>query len=110
MKASAEPTPSMPPRAVTGEAAPLASAPHAHGARAGLVYALGAYLAWGVVPSYFKLLAHVPPLVVLAHRVVWSVVFLLFLLISQRNWGEVRQAVRNPRTLALLGASTVMIA
>jgi chloramphenicol-sensitive protein RarD len=78
--------------------------------RAGLAYALGAYLAWGVVPSYFKLLAHVPPLVVLAHRVVWSVVFLTLLLMLQRKWGEVRDALRDRRTLALLGASTVMIA
>jgi chloramphenicol-sensitive protein RarD len=82
---------------------------HRH-ARAGLIYALGAYLAWGVVPSYFKLLAHVPPLVVLAHRVVWSVVFLLLLLLLQHKWGEVRDAVRNRRTLALLAGSTVMIA
>lgn len=79
-------------------------------ARAGLAYALGAYLAWGVVPSYFKLLAHVPPLVVLAHRVVWSVVFLLLLLLMQHKWGEVRDAVRNRRTLALLAGSTLMIA
>jgi chloramphenicol-sensitive protein RarD len=110
MKASAESTSSMPPRALTGAAAGVSAAGDAARARAGLVYALGAYLAWGVVPSYFKLLAHVPPLVVLAHRVVWSVVFLSFLLILQRKWGEVRAAMRDRRTLALLGGSTVMIA
>jgi chloramphenicol-sensitive protein RarD len=109
MKASAEPMSSMRPRALTGDAA-SAFAHDWHLAPAGFLYALGAYLAWGVVPSYFKLLAHVPPLVVLAHRVVWSVVFLLFLLILQRKWGEVRDAVRNRRTLVLLGGSTVMIA
>jgi chloramphenicol-sensitive protein RarD len=79
-------------------------------ARTGLAYALGAYIAWGAVPSYFKLLAHVPPLLVLAHRVAWSVVFLLLLVLLQHAWGEVRDAVRSRRTLALLGASTTMIA
>jgi chloramphenicol-sensitive protein RarD len=85
-------------------------APPTARARAGLFYALGAYLAWGIIPSYFKLLAHVPPLVVLAHRVVWSVVFLLLLLALQHKWGEVRDAVRNRRVLAMLCGSTVMIA
>jgi chloramphenicol-sensitive protein RarD len=114
MKASAEPTSSIPPspRAVPAAAAAagIASAHNPRRARAGLVYALGAYLAWGVVPSYFKLLAHVPPLLVLSHRVVWSVVFLLFLVILQHKWREVRDAVKDWRTLALLGGSTVMIA
>jgi chloramphenicol-sensitive protein RarD len=96
---SAQPIPTTSPRAAA-----------AHPARAGLVYALGAYLAWGVIPSYFKLLAHVPPLVVLAHRVVWSVVFLSLLLALQHKWGEVRAALRNRATVVLLCCSTVMIA
>lgn len=79
-------------------------------ARAGLVYALGAYLAWGVIPSFFKLLAHVPPLVVLSHRVVWSVVFLSLLLSLQRKWNEVRAAILNRRTLLMLICSTTFIA
>src|SRR5688572_4528630 len=60
--------------------------------RAGLAFGLGAYLAWGFIPAYFKLLAHVPPLTVLAHRVVWSVAFLSLLLTLQSKWGEVRDA------------------
>ena len=86
-----------------------ASAP-ATQARAGLFYALGAYLAWGVIPTYFKLLAHVPPLVVLAHRIVWSVVFLAVLLTLQRKWDDVRDAVRNRRTLLVLICTTTLIA
>jgi chloramphenicol-sensitive protein RarD len=79
-------------------------------ARAGLGYALGAYLAWGVIPAYFKLLAHVPPLVVLAHRIVWSVLFLALLLTLGRKWGEVRDALRSRWTMLALLCSTVMIA
>lgn len=79
-------------------------------ARAGLAYALGAYLAWGFIPAYFKLLSDVPPLIVLAHRVVWSVAFLGLLLTLQRKWGEVRAALGSRRTMLALLCSTVLIA
>ncbi|WP_062017311.1 EamA family transporter RarD [Aureimonas sp. AU4] len=42
--------------------------------RRGLTYAFGAFLIWGLVlPIYLKGLAHVSPLEVLAHRVLWSI-------------------------------------
>lgn len=78
--------------------------------RAGLVFGLAAYLAWGFVPAYFKLLAHVPPLVVLCHRVVWSVLFLGALIAVQRRGSDLWAcARRRPVILALL-ASTAFIA
>lgn len=42
----------------------------------GLVYALGAYLCWGVVPGFWKQLQDVPPAEVLCHRIIWSFIFL----------------------------------
>ncbi len=44
--------------------------------RAGLLFGLGAYLLWGVMPLYFKLLAEVAPTEIVAHRIIWSLVFL----------------------------------
>src|SRR5687768_11529213 len=79
-------------------------------ARSGLLFALGAYLAWGFIPAYFKLLVHVPPLVVLCHRVIWSVVFLSLLLAFQRRVREVWASVRNRAALLTLAGSTVLIA
>jgi chloramphenicol-sensitive protein RarD len=79
-------------------------------ARAGLAFGVAAYLAWGFVPAYFKLLKHVPPLQVLGHRVVWSVVFLAVLLVAQRRGREVAACVRDRRVLGVLAASTAMIA
>jgi chloramphenicol-sensitive protein RarD len=87
-----------------------AGAADARRTRAGLAYGLGAYLAWGFIPAYFKLLSHVPPLTVLAHRVVWSVAFLALLLTLMRKWGEVRDALRRRRTMLALLCSTVLIA
>ena len=59
-------------------------------ARAGLAYGLIAYGWWGLVPAYFKLVAEVPALLVLAHRVVWSVVLLAVIVAVQHRWGELR--------------------
>ncbi|TGE01336.1 EamA family transporter RarD [Methylobacterium nonmethylotrophicum] len=47
----------------------------------GLIYALGAFLSWGlVVPVHFRLLDGVPAWGILAHRIVWSSVFIVLLL------------------------------
>ena len=90
-------------------APPEAAAAHAS-ARGGLAFGLAAFLAWGFVPAYFKLLAHVPPLTVLCHRVVWSVLFLGVLIATQRRGAELLAcARRRPVILALL-ASTAFIA
>lgn len=49
--------------------------------RAGILYGLGAYLLWGVLPIYWKLLQHVEAMEILASRFLWSVAFVSFLLI-----------------------------
>jgi chloramphenicol-sensitive protein RarD len=83
--------------------------PHAH-ARAGVFYGVAAYLAWGLVPLYFKLVAHVPSLAVLAHRVVWSVAFLLVVIAVQRRFPELRAAVRSRRLLGTLLVTSLLVA
>ena len=77
--------------------------------RIGLAWGLAAYGAWGVFPIYFKAVAAVPALEVLAHRVVWSVVVLAVVLTVQRRWREVAAAVADLRTLAVLGVTAVLI-
>ena len=58
-------------------------------ARLGAAAGFAAYLCWGFFPLFFKLLAHVAPVVVLAHRIVWSALFVALLLTGQRRWREV---------------------
>lgn len=78
--------------------------------RIGLAYGVAAYAWWGLIPIYFKLVAHIPPLGVLAHRVVWSFAFFAILLIARPQWNELRGVLRRGRTLAMLGASTALLA
>lgn len=76
---------------------------------AGIVQALLAYGAWGVLPVYWKALASVSATEVLANRIVWTVLFGAALLALLRRTGEVRDALSIPRERFLLACSGVLI-
>lgn len=78
--------------------------------RTGLLYGLAACLSWGFIVFYFKAVTHVPPLEVLAHRVLWSAVLLAVLLGVRGRWREARTALRDRRSVAALLVTTVLIA
>lgn len=79
-------------------------------AKAGVAAGLAAYLAWGFIPLFFKLLAHVPPIVVLSHRILWSALFVGGILTLGGQWPDVAAALRRRKTVLALAASTTMIA
>ncbi len=85
------------------------TAPAGSEAGKGVAYAVAAYGFWGLNPIYFKLVDHVPALEVLAHRVIWSVLFLVVLVALIKSWRKVAAALRDRRTLLLLALSTVII-
>ncbi|HEX8444502.1 MAG TPA: EamA family transporter RarD [Allosphingosinicella sp.] len=76
--------------------------------RAGLLFGLGAYLMWGFLPLYFKLLASVRPTEIVAHRIVWSVLFLAALVVLWKRWPAVRAAVSS-RMLGILTVTAALI-
>jgi len=78
--------------------------------RKGLVFGLTAHSMWGLFPLYFKAVEAVPALEVLVHRIVWSLVLLLPLVLIQRQWPEVRRVLRDRRTLGVLLLTTCLIA
>ncbi len=78
--------------------------------RLGLLYATCAFLLWGIVPVYWKMLQHVPALEILAHRIVWGLAFVAVWMTIRGRWPELRAVFRRPRTVAALLASTVFIA
>ena len=76
---------------------------------AGLASAVTAYLIWGLTPIYFKSLAMVPPFEILMHRIVWSFVLLLPLMVLNRRWPHFVTALKSPRLLLILTASTLLV-
>jgi chloramphenicol-sensitive protein RarD len=78
--------------------------------RKGLLAAISAYVLWGFLPLYFKVLGDLAPEVVLAHRIVWSMPTALVLIVLARKGPEALAAVRNPRVLWPLLLSALFIA
>lgn len=75
----------------------------------GVLYGVATYFSWGVLPLYFHLLEALPPLAVMAHRVLWCLLFLMAWLAWQ---GELRNYARraaNPRLLRWLIPSGCLI-
>lgn len=76
----------------------------------GVLFGLGAYLVWGFFPIYFKLLATVPALEVLCHRIVWSLLFLVPLCAATGKVADLRAICADRKALLLLGCTTLLIA
>jgi chloramphenicol-sensitive protein RarD len=74
----------------------------------GILSAALAFLFWGLFPLYFHAISEVPPLQILAHRMLWSLLFLLIVLAVRRQWGWL-QMVRQPRMLGLFAASASLL-
>ncbi|HEX6218030.1 MAG TPA: EamA family transporter RarD [Sphingomicrobium sp.] len=79
-------------------------------ARTGYAYGIAAYGLWGVLPIYFRQLTSVPSTDIVIHRILWSLPLLAGLLTVGRNWGAVRAAIRDRRTLGLLTVTAILIA
>jgi chloramphenicol-sensitive protein RarD len=78
--------------------------------RAGLVYALGAFLLWGFFPVYWKLLAGVPALEVVAHRTAWGFAAVALWVTLKRRWPDARVVAARGATLLMLAGSAALIA
>jgi chloramphenicol-sensitive protein RarD len=78
--------------------------------RRGYLFGIAAYGLWGVLPIYFKAIAAVAAVDIVAHRVLWSLPFLALLLFFGSGWSDVRQAIRRRGTLLLLLLTAVLIA
>jgi chloramphenicol-sensitive protein RarD len=74
----------------------------------GILSAALAFLCWGLFPLYFHSIDEVPPLQILAHRMIWSLLFLLVVLTVRRQWGWLRLA-RQPRVLGVFIASAFLL-
>ena len=63
----------------------------------GLIAGIAAFTTWGLIPIYWKLLAAIPAIEILAHRFVWTTIFLSIVLSWQRRWPELIGNVRSRR-------------
>ncbi|MCP3997525.1 MAG: EamA family transporter RarD [bacterium] len=66
----------------------------------GIVFGVSAYLVWGVLPVFWKTLGTVGALEIMAHRFVWSLVFLAIVVSVRGSWDQIRSL--EARTIARL--------
>ncbi|TDP62123.1 EamA family transporter RarD [Roseateles toxinivorans] len=76
----------------------------------GVLSAALAYACWGLFPLFFKLLGHVNPAEVVAHRTVWSLLFVLLVLAVMKRFAWMRDLLGKPRVLAAFALSALLLA
>jgi len=86
---------------------PNTSSPAA--SQSGVLYAVFAYTAWGLLPVYWKLFGQIPAIEVLSHRILWSMVFLIGLLVWQRRSSEFWQVWRFKRKVSFLLLTALLL-
>jgi chloramphenicol-sensitive protein RarD len=74
----------------------------------GILYGIGAYVAWGFFPIYWKLLHHVPAIQLIGHRIIWSCLLLLVVIVITKQWDEFRKTV-NSKVLRIYTIAAILI-
>ena len=75
----------------------------------GAIFGAAAFLIWGISPLYWKILTAVPALEIVAHRVVWSFLLLMPLILIRKRWKEFLLALTNWRSMAILTATSLFV-
>ncbi len=75
----------------------------------GVSAALGAFLIWGLFPLFFKAFGDIPAMEIMAHRIVWSMVFVLLLVMVTRRMAHLKEVIKDRRTLLVFAATTLLI-
>ena len=78
--------------------------------RQGLAFGVGAYVLWGLLPLYFRLLGPIDAGEIVAQRVLWSALLVAGIVIAVRRGALLRAAFTDPKALANLVASAGFIA
>lgn len=78
--------------------------------RRGLIHGVVAYVLWGLVAAYWKLLAHVDPIELLAHRAIWGMFAFAALVAITKQWPAVIAALRDVRVLGTMAVSATLLA
>lgn len=77
--------------------------------RKGIACAIGAYFLWGLVPIYWKLIKHVPAIQLLGHRITWSFVLLMAVLLASRKWPELKMLISDRKALRIYPVAALLV-
>jgi chloramphenicol-sensitive protein RarD len=75
----------------------------------GILSGIGAYVLWGFFPIYWKYLHDVPALQVIGHRIGWSFLLLMLVILVSGQWKEFRSAISQPRVIGIYSIAAVLL-
>jgi chloramphenicol-sensitive protein RarD len=75
----------------------------------GVLYATSAFLCWGLFPLYFHAIGDVPPMEILAHRMLWSLLFLVVVLTARSQWRWLPDVLKKPKVVWSFIASALLL-
>ncbi len=78
--------------------------------RQGILYALATYLMWGIMPIYFRQLQAVPAFQIVLHRVIWSFVLLVAVLLISKGMPAFLQSFRSRRVVLVYSFASFILA
>jgi len=78
--------------------------------RGGIIFAISAYTMWGIAPLYFKLIDHINADEILVHRIVWSTVLLLLVVLLTKRWRSFIDTITQPKVVLQLTISATFLA
>jgi chloramphenicol-sensitive protein RarD len=77
--------------------------------RLGIIAGIIAYAVWGLVPVFFKQIAEVPAVEIIAHRVVWAMLLMTALIGFGRGFADAWRVARIPRQLARIALASALV-
>jgi chloramphenicol-sensitive protein RarD len=80
-----------------------------HRSISGAIFGASSFLIWGISPLYWKALTAVPALEIIAHRVVWSFLILIPLVMFRNRWNDFLSALTNWRSMAILTVTSLFV-
>jgi len=75
----------------------------------GLIFGGASFIIWGASPLYWKALGHVPAIEIVLHRIVWSFVFLVPLILIRKKWTDFTATLKSRQAILVLLVSTLLV-
>jgi len=76
----------------------------------GVLYAVTAYILWGILPIYWKLINSVSSIEILSNRIVWAFVFTILIIVVTKQWSELKIIAKDKKQMFYIFIASILIA
>ncbi len=76
----------------------------------GVIYAVVAYMLWGILPIYWKLIDSVFAIEILSHRILWAFVFTIVIIAATKEWKALKLIMKDKKQMFYIFIASILIA